>query len=105
MSITVTANEHSAVFPARSVAVQVTVAIPTGNVLPEGGSQLTEPTPTLSVTVGGSQVTTALHRPGSLSWVMSPGQVISGGWVSMIICLPEVHSPLFPALSRARIRQ
>ena len=61
-----TVNEHSAVLPARSVAVQVTTVVPTGNVLPEGGSQPTLPTPTLSVAAGAAQVTTALHWPGSL---------------------------------------
>jgi hypothetical protein len=35
----VTVNEHVAVFPAPSVAVQVTVVVPTGNADPDGGTQ------------------------------------------------------------------
>lgn len=49
---TVTENVHDAVFPARSVAVHVTVVDPIGKKDPEGGSQETEDIPQLSVAVG-----------------------------------------------------
>ena len=38
---TFTANEQLAVLPAASVAVQVTDAVPTGNIEPEGGTHAT----------------------------------------------------------------
>jgi hypothetical protein len=41
LSSTVTVNEQEAVFPAASVAVQLTVVVPTGKGLPEGGVQVT----------------------------------------------------------------
>jgi hypothetical protein len=37
VSLTVTVNEQVAVFPAPSVAVQITVVVPTANMLPEAG--------------------------------------------------------------------
>lgn len=47
-----TAKVQVAVFPELSVAVQVTIVVPTGNEDPEGGVQTTELTPQLSVTGG-----------------------------------------------------
>jgi hypothetical protein len=40
-SRTVTVNEHEAVRPASSVAVQLTVVVPCGNPLPDAGVQVT----------------------------------------------------------------
>ena len=40
-SRTVTVNEAVPVLPAASVAVQVTVVVPMGNVDPDGGAQVT----------------------------------------------------------------
>jgi hypothetical protein len=40
VSFTVTVNEQVAVLPLASVAVTVTVVVPTGNVLPEAGLPL-----------------------------------------------------------------
>jgi hypothetical protein len=45
-------NEQLLVFPPPSVAVQVTVVIPTKNVEPLAGLQLTVAVPQLSVAVG-----------------------------------------------------
>lgn len=51
--VTVTVKLQVAVFCAASVAVQVTVVVPTGNVEPEAGTQLAALTPgQLSVGVG-----------------------------------------------------
>ena len=41
VSLTVTVNEPAAELPESSVAVQVTVVVPSGKVLPEGGAQTT----------------------------------------------------------------
>jgi hypothetical protein len=41
VSLTVTLNEHDAVLPPWSVAVQVTAVVPTGNAEPEGAEQTT----------------------------------------------------------------
>ncbi len=48
VSCTVTLNEAVPVLPAASEAVQFTVVVPSGNVLPETGVQLELVTPTLS---------------------------------------------------------
>jgi hypothetical protein len=53
VSCTVTWNEADAVLPCASVAVQCTVVVPSGNVEPEPGVQLTTTDPsTVSVAVG-----------------------------------------------------
>jgi len=49
---TVTGNVHVAVFPAVSVAVQVTVVVPVGNIDPDGGTQATVTPGQLSLTAG-----------------------------------------------------
>ena len=50
-SLTVTLKLHAAVFPAVSVAVQLTVLAPTGNTEPEAGTHATVTPGTLSVAV------------------------------------------------------
>ena len=79
---TLTVNAHVAVFPAASVAVQVTVVVPIGNVAPLGGEHTT-PTPRqLSEAVGAGNVTTLLAEAGHVAVaaaVMLAGQVIVGG--------------------------
>src|SRR2546423_5710460 len=56
---TETVKLHVAVFPELSVAVQVTVVVPTGNAAPEGGLQTTVTPGQLSVAVA-EKLTTAL---------------------------------------------
>jgi hypothetical protein len=52
-SVTVTVKDVDPVFPCESLAVQVTVVCPTGNVLPDGWLQVTGTGPsTRSVAVG-----------------------------------------------------
>jgi hypothetical protein len=48
----VTVNEQEARFPDASVAVQVTVVVPTGNVEPEGGTHCEVTPGQLSLEVG-----------------------------------------------------
>ena len=50
---TVTVNVQLAVLPDISVAVQVTVVVPTGKVEPEGGMQAVDVPGQLSAAVGG----------------------------------------------------
>jgi hypothetical protein len=62
VSLTVTVNEQLPVLVLVSVAEQVTVVVPTGNVAPEAGVQTTGITPSqLSLAVGAVYVTTAEH--------------------------------------------
>src|SRR5262245_60667488 len=81
VSLTVTWNVAVAVFPAASLAVQLTVVVPSGNSEPDAGVQLTATGPsTLSVAV---TVYPTCAPPGSVaSAVMSAGTVITGGVVS-----------------------
>ncbi len=60
MSLTVTVKLQVDVLPEASVAVQVTVVVPLGKVVPEGGLQVTVAPGQLSLTVG-ANVTTAEH--------------------------------------------
>jgi hypothetical protein len=52
VSLTLTVNEHIAVLPDVSVAVQVTVVMPTGKNTPGAGEQITLTTPQPSEAVG-----------------------------------------------------
>ena len=52
MSFTVTVKEQPADLPDPSVAVQLTVVVPTANVEPLGGEQTTLGTPQLSEALG-----------------------------------------------------
>src|SRR3989442_1096698 len=64
--------------------MQVTVVVPTGKVDPDGGEQLVVTPGQLSVAVV-VKLTTALLWPGAAVVTMSVGQVIVGGWVSLIV--------------------
>ena len=79
---TVTVKLQLAVLPDASVAVQVTVVVPTGRIEPLGGVH-TEVTPgQLSDTVGAGKVTVALLEIGQVcaaTAVTFVGQVIVGG--------------------------
>ena len=52
VSFTVTVKVELAVLPAASVAVQVTVVVPTGKTLPEAGTQMTDTPGQLSMAIG-----------------------------------------------------
>ncbi len=92
MSVTVTVKEQVAVLPEASVAVQVTVVVPTGKQSPDGGVQLTVTPGQLSVAVA-VKVSTAQHKPGSLVSVMLAGQVTVGGSVSLTVTMKEQLPP------------
>ena len=92
---TVTVKVQVAVLPDASVAVQVTVVVPTGKQDPDGGLQRTVTPGQLSLAV--VVKVTATH--GSLTVavlaVMLAGQVIVGGWVSLTL---TVKAQLGPAV-------
>jgi hypothetical protein len=95
VSLTVTLNEQFAVFPATSVAVQLTGVVPFAKVVPDGGMQTTVTVPgqvSVAVTL---YVTTAVHWFGSVLTVMFPGQVIVGGFGSTVVVAVPV---LFPGV-------
>jgi multisubunit Na+/H+ antiporter MnhB subunit len=78
-SLTVTVNEQLPELVAESVAVQVTVVMPLGNVAPDGGVQtgVIEPSQ-LSVAVA-VNITTAEHIVLSVPVTIGDGQVTIGG--------------------------
>jgi hypothetical protein len=84
----VKANEQVAVLPDASVAVQVTVVVPTGNGVPDGGTHATVTPGQLSVATGGGNVPTAEVAIGQVAGataVCGPGQVIVGACVSTTV--------------------
>src|SRR5215468_9407212 len=73
-----------AVLPCVSVAVQMTMLVPTGKMA--GALLVTVTGPQLSATVGELRVTlVAPHIPGEAVAVTSVGQEIVGGWLSVTI--------------------
>ena len=91
MSNTHTWKLQVAVLPDVSVAVQVTVVQPRGKQLPDGGLQAVVTPGQLSLAVGGGKLTTAQVWPGSgVTAVTLPGQVITGGCVSVTVTV-NVH--------------
>ena len=79
---TVTVKPQVAVLPDESVAVQVTVVVPTGRIEPLGGLQTAVTPGQLSETVGGGKVTTVEvvggHATVEIAMALA-GQVIVGG--------------------------
>ena len=106
VSPTVTVNEPDAGLPWRSIAVQVTVVAPIGNVDPDAGAHVTGSAPsTLSVAVP-LKVTTAPFADVA-ALVMLPGTLIVGGVLSNgttpccpapIVCVkPPIDTVTVPA--------
>ena len=89
------------VLPELSDAVQLTVVVPSGNVLPDGGEQLTVGLEsTLSLAVGFDQLATAPLGPVA-AIVISPGMPLSdGGVVSCTVTL-KLAELLLPCESAA----
>ena len=87
--VTVKVQVALGLFGLASIAVQVTVVVPTGKNEPEGGEQLVVAPGQLSEAVGGGKLTTAPHWFGSLPCVMFAGQVIVGGCVSLTVIVNE----------------
>src|SRR5918994_2104593 len=100
VSLTVTVNELSPVFPALSAAVQVTVVVPIGKISPGVLPHVTPTGPsTSSSAVAASQVAAAPVGPVA-STVRFAGTVTTGlvtSWTSTV----NVAVPLLPALSVA----
>ena len=78
MSVTVTVKVQLLVFPLASVAVFVTVVVPTGNVLPLTTLLTRLVTPQLSVALTKNVTLLRLQRPASAVNTRLPGQVIAG---------------------------
>ena len=86
LSVTITSKLHSAVSPAPSVAVYVTVVVPTGKVAPGLKLLVSEAIVQLSPAIGCVQLTTALHLSASLLIDISVGHDEKvGGVVSVPI--------------------
>ena len=90
-------NVHVLVLPEASVAVTVTVVIPTGKKLPEAGELVTVTPGQLSVAVGVKE-TFAPHWPGVLPTMMFAGQVTIGGCTSFTLTV-NVHVAVLPEAS------
>lgn len=84
--------------PEGSVAVEVTVVLPTGKNEPEAGV-VTKAAVQLSVAVT-EKVTVAPHAPEGAFVVISDGQLMTGAWLSITITLNE-HVATFPEPSVA----
>src|SRR5260370_25494612 len=95
LSVTITSCGQVAVLPCESVAVQITVLVPTGNNV--GALLVTLTAPQLSDTVGVLSVTlVAPHRPGEAMTVTSAGHVTEGGWLSVtIFCCSQAAASAF----------
>jgi hypothetical protein len=96
VSLTVTVKLQVEVLPALSLAMYVTVVVPTGKVSPGLWLLVRVGVPQSSVAVGGVQVTTWSHvvRPTPVPTVILPGHPeITGGVVSMATTALPVKSP------------
>ena len=97
--MTVTVKLQVEVLPAASVAVLVTVVVPTAK-LPLLAGELVTVTPgQLSVALT-LNVTLLLDAPGAALTLILAGQVICGGCVSLTITV-KLHVLALPLLSRA----
>jgi hypothetical protein len=89
-------NEQVAVLPLASVAVQVTVVVPTGMIEPEAGTHATVTPGQLSVAVGGGKVTAVAVVAGQVNAVTAvtlSGHSMVGGCVSLTVTV-NVHITL-----------
>src|SRR5581483_2244700 len=73
-----------------SATTRVTVFVPTGKKLPDGGMALVLATPQLSDWAGRLKVTTAPHCPGSFVCTMLAGTIALGGSTSLTVTLNVV---------------
>ena len=97
-SKTAMVNEQVAVLPLASVAVQVTVVVPTGMMVPEAGTHATVTPGQLSLAVGGGKSTTVAKVAGQVNAVTAvtlSGQSIVGGWVSFTVTV-NWHETIVP---------
>ena len=103
--MTVTVKVQALVLALASVAVQVTVVVPSGNIEPLAGLQLMLEPEQLSLAVA-TKVTCAWQSPLTLSApvlvvvVMLAGQVAVGGWLSFTVTV-KLHVAVWPEVSVA----
>src|SRR6478736_9485849 len=95
VSLTITFCSVVIVFPLASVIFHTIVVSPTSKILSGWSFVIVSADAQLSVAIGGINVTTALHRPGSLLTVISAGLVTVGASVSVTItfCCAVVMCP------------
>ena len=95
VSCTVTVNEQvpSGLFGEASLAVHVTVVVPTGNVEPDAGTHAIVAPGQLSVAVA-VYVTAAEHWPAAFGTVIGAGQFATGASVSCTVTVNEQAGPL-----------
>jgi hypothetical protein len=99
VSLTVTVNKAEPVLPCVSIAVQVTVVVPSGNVEPLAGLQLTGRAPSTLSVADAEYVNTAPVGPVP-STVAFVGTVRTGGAVSLTVTVNEAE-PVLPCVSAA----
>src|SRR6187200_405206 len=85
VSLTVTVKVQTLVLPEASVAMLVTVVVPTGNAEPEAGLETRLVTRQLSVALTVNVTLLALHWPASAARTMLDGQVVCGASVSLTV--------------------
>ena len=99
VSCTVTVKESPSEFPESSVATHVTVVVPRGNVLPDGGAHATL-TLVSTRSVADAENETAAPPGPVAGVVMLAGTVIDGGAVSCTVT-PKDAEPVLPCASVA----
>ena len=100
MSSTVTVNAASDVLPAASVAMQVTVVVPSGNIDPLGGVQVNDCTKPELSPASTSKSTTAFPI-AEAETTMGAGTVVKTGGVSSITSISNWAIEELPAASVA----
>jgi hypothetical protein len=91
--LTVTLKLQVAEFPAASLAVAVTVVVPTGKTEPDGGLLVTFGTEQLSVALT-IKLTMAAHEPTGALTTMSAGQLMLGAVLSITVIVCEALAVL-----------
>lgn len=99
VSLTVTVKDFEPVFPCASVAVQLTEVVPSPNVVPDAGEQLTGIEPLMLSFAEAENETTAPPGPVA-STEIGAGTVTVGGIVSCTVTENEPES-VFPCASVA----
>ena len=84
-----TVNEQTVLLFAPSVAVHVTVVVPSGKHVPEAGAHTVVTPEQLSVAAGVGKLTTEQVRPSETAAVTSCGQAIVGACVSLTVTVKE----------------
>ena len=100
-SVTVTVKEADVLLPAASVAVYVTVVLPTAKEAPLLWLDVNVVTPQLSAAVGAVQETRAAQSPASLLWEMSIGMPEMLGFSSSVMVMSKEVDVLLPQSSVA----